>query len=176
MNFPRSARILAAAVAVAGGLLLSGAAAQAAPLPASNSHAATAHAPALTLRVVNSESRAAANAAGDPCNTINTRVNGYETGILQWWVQLSTYYCWNGTIVTYHSTSLSHDQGSSWYFSPGPIIFNCFKNTSTQCSGNHEHNESSVSNGSTYVLTYVTIDQYEYQNGTWKWTWHTTTY
>jgi hypothetical protein len=99
-----------------------------------------------------------------------TRVNGYILAQLVWWMAMNTNYCWNGSIVTWHSTTISHAVASGWYFSQGPTVFTC----PNGCRENAEHNESSF--GNKYGIDYVTINQEQYYNGNYTWNWHITAY
>jgi hypothetical protein len=189
----KRARLLATAVAVSAGLLLSAGAANAATTanrdtsPAAQSIRTVPSAGGVNIHVTGAlpagvststithqPTRVKINATTSCYYGVYTRVNWYESGYLQWWFAMNTNFCYNGSTVTYHSTSISQDHGTSWSYSPGPTVFNCYSlNGHPNCSGNHEHNESSYFWTKYYVMVWVTIDQYEQYNGAWHWTWNT---
>lgn len=178
-------RLIATAAAVSAGLLMAAGAANASTsglgagsstaqsvravpssgaLPAGMSIATVTHTPA----------RVKINATTYCYYGVYTRVNGYEYGILQWAFAMNTDFCYNYSIVTYHHTAITQLHYSPWTYSQGPTIASCYAISGhPNCSGNHEHNESSFNNTKTAIQTWVTIDQYEQYNGAWHWTWNT---
>lgn len=62
------------------------------------------------------------------------------------WYRMSTYFCWNGTIVTYHYTTTSggttaYGAAGGWHFnSEGDLGFHCYVavGSTKNCSGNTE--------------------------------------
>jgi hypothetical protein len=101
-----------------------------------------------TSAITTDETLGGTDSAGDPCktNTVTIRYNDVF-GVNLWWFKMSTYWCWNYSIVTYHSTSVSHGvtgtgdaTGWAWGGGSGPH-FNCYvaSGSSRNCSGNYEY-------------------------------------
>ena len=82
---------------------------------------------------------------GNPCATGWLGMSRSELGNVVYTFKASTYYCWNGVIVTYHSTSFywsvtswGYAFGDNWV--DGWILFHCYvaQGSRTNCSGNDE--------------------------------------
>jgi hypothetical protein len=101
-------------------------------------------------------------------------VNGTYYGILVWWVKMQTKFCWNGSKVTSHSTSVSHWTG--YTFEGAPL--------SASCSPGCREVSESISNnpmfiyvnGSVVYAWNVHLWQNEFYNGTWNAGWSSTGY
>jgi hypothetical protein len=107
-------------------------------------------------------------------NTPVDEVNGYYFGILVWWVKMQTRWCWNGSVVTGRSTSVTHWTG--YTFEGAPITFNS--------SHSGRENSESISNspmfiyvnGSVVYAWNVHLWQNEFYNGSWNAGWSATGY
>lgn len=87
------------------------------------------------------------DATGARCETSWARKTEYNVFHLTlFWFQLNTYWCWNGSIVTYHNTYVTWDITTlggdvGWlYDGTGGIAFHCYvaSGSTRNCSGNYE--------------------------------------
>jgi hypothetical protein len=90
---------------------------------------------------------AGTDSAGDPCETSWAKETEHDAlGFTLFWFKLSTYWCWNYSIVTYHNTYSSYNittlgGDSGWvYNGTDGIHFNCYiaSGSTRKCSGNYE--------------------------------------
>jgi hypothetical protein len=91
------------------------------------------------------------------------------------WFKMDTYFCWNGKIVTYHSTSQNGQatgpgQAIGWSYSgtvDGSVGWYCYVAgySSTNCSGNEEYAEG---NFSQCVLKYGCIANWQPYIAEWE--------
>lgn len=114
------------------------------------------------------------NSAGNPCATRQsdeTLTDGF--GNVQIWLRMKTTYCWNYSIVTYHSTylywgvtTLGVLVGWTWLYNPD-YAFNCYvaSGSSRNCSGNHEHAKEVFLQGPVRFETDLIVDQNENYKG-----------
>jgi hypothetical protein len=103
-----------------------------------------------------------------------TRVNLKISGPPNW-VAMNTNFCVNGTIVTYHSTTMSHSTPVGTYY-PAPIQFRCYvaAGSHTNCSGNQETDYPTVTQ-IIYPVIYqnsIEIQQSENYHAGEIWYWH----
>lgn len=103
-------------------------------------------------------------------------VNGTYYGILVWWVKMQTRFCWNGSTVTSHSTSVSHWAAGNYTFEGAPLSFSC----PNGCRENSESISNSPMfvyvNGSVAYAWNVHLWQNEFYHGTWNAGWSSTGY
>lgn len=88
-------------------------------------------------------------AASTACATRSAEYNIYTVpggSVTVFWIRMTTGYCWNGSIVTYHSTTLywgvtTTGTLTGWYTQYNPAYtFNCYVavGSTLGCSGNRE--------------------------------------
>src|SRR5215472_2221085 len=120
----------------------------------------------LTTTIVNATIRCSTTPAD--------AVHGTEFGVVLWWIKMVTTWCWNGTFVTSHSTTVTH--WTSINFGGAPLVFTC-------PNGCRENSESVANNmmfwfqdGNTGVAWNVHLWQNEFGNGSWNAGWHAFAY
>jgi hypothetical protein len=105
----------------------------------------TRQATAVTSQITSGLTASATASTGDPCETSWTKYSSSAAGNLLYSFEASTYWCWNGAVVTSHKTSyhyvitsLGTLDGYGW--DSGDITFNCYvaSGSTRSCSGNHE--------------------------------------
>jgi|ERR1700677_3582768 hypothetical protein len=120
---------------------------------------------------VTSSTRAATPLAGNPCSTGELTVTIYQLGNELYSWEASTYYCWNGVIVTYHSTtdywhvtSLGYLDGSNYQDSY--VLFHCYvaEGGTAGCSGNDEQSYGSFGSNSGEGGAGNTVDINQWEN------------
>lgn len=108
--------------------------------------------PAVAIITTETTQATAPDSAGNPCAT-----RSFERQLVAWplnwpelaWFKMRTYWCWNGTIVTTHSTSTtggvtSSGAASGWdYVGVISSGWHCYvaKGGTRPCSGNTEYAE-----------------------------------
>jgi hypothetical protein len=120
-----------------------------------------------------------AGASGISCATLTTH-NWVKdvVGITLANYYMYTYWCWNGTIVTTHTTwengSVTGTGSATGWEYEGVIesSFNCYYANSHKCSGNHETSEGKfqacIVKIGCYSSWYPYDEQYETYNGGWS--------
>jgi hypothetical protein len=99
------------------------------------------------------------------------QVNGTYFGVLVWWIKMQTSWCWNGSIVTSHSTSVTHWTASGYTYS-GSYTYACQ-------FGCNENSENVNGDPTVYFSNYAWnthLWQNEFFNGTWSAGWSSTGY
>jgi hypothetical protein len=112
--------------------------------------------PAVAITGAESTTVISTNSAGDPCAT-----GSFEFDLVQWpfnwptlaWFKMTTYWCWNGVIVTYHNTReaggvTSSGSAAGWSYTgivQGSDGWYCYvaKGSHRNCSGNTEFAQGS---------------------------------
>jgi hypothetical protein len=92
--------------------------------------------------------------------TSGCRTYKYTAKLNEWpgwpedaWYEMDTYFCWNGVIVTYHSTSTKYGttvvgKAEGWQFDgQGELGFHCYVavGSTRNCSGNTEYRQGHFS-------------------------------
>lgn len=106
------------------------------------------NADATTMANGSSETAGGTDSAGDPCKTSTNYIDNQDIfGITLSSFNMHTYWCWNGLIVTSHSTGVNHGittfgsaAGWEWIGDTG-VDFSCYiaSGSTRNCSGNEEH-------------------------------------
>jgi hypothetical protein len=192
MNGRRSGTLLLFASATAAAILaISAGSAVAAPAPAATSAQARSTAPSASARgattapsddtadatnMANGYTDAAdgSDSAGDPCKLSTNYIDNTDIlGIILFSFNMSTHWCWNGVIVTSHSTGVNHSitgtgaaTGWEWIGDTG-IDFSCYKasGSTKNCSGNEEHSTGYFYNVLTGQSCGDTLHQWENYKG-----------
>jgi hypothetical protein len=111
--------------------------------------------------------------------TVTLRYYGTYFGAPVWWVQMTTNFCYNYNIVTYHVTTMSDWVAGSYHYQPAAIQFSCYAQSGhPNCSGNVETDSLGVYylNGSVGYKWDLTIRENEYFDGGWYKYWHVYSY
>jgi len=113
-------------------------------------------------------------AAAESCRTSTNYINNEDIlGIILFSFNMSTYWCYNGSIVTYHSTGVNHGitgtgsaTGWEWIGDSG-IDFSCYvaSGSTKNCSGNEEHSTGYFYNDITGQSCSDTLHQWENYKG-----------
>jgi hypothetical protein len=79
------------------------------------------------------------------------------------WARMTTNWCFNGSIVTSHSTKITEGHDIGWVYYSSPIQFNCYVAGTRSCSGNHEKDSPGFVVGSTSSGSScgITLQQWE---------------
>jgi hypothetical protein len=103
-------------------------------------------------------------------------VHGSYYGIEVWWVKMQTRWCWNGSTVTSHSTSVSHWAAGSYHYGNPALQFTC----PNGCRENSENLQQDpmfwFQSGNVGYAWNVHLWQNEFYNGTWNAGWSATGY
>ncbi len=112
------------------------------------------------------------------CNTLTVHAWAKDAlGIVLTNYYMYTYWCWNGSIVTTHTTwergsVTATGSATGWsYNGVKESSFNCYYANSRTCSGNHETSEGNfqacIIKIGCYSSWYPYINEYETYNGGW---------
>ena len=178
-------QLITSAMAIAGVVALTAAAASAQPVSAQGrsqaSHSVAApRSSAVTPEAAGRYSATSGTAttqvssAGDPCFTSWTEIDYSSLGLRQWWIRMTTNWCENGVTVTSHSTRVTQDHGRRWNYYPGSVSFNCYvaSGSTRNCSGNHEHLTGvNYLNGALHVTCFPSIAEWENYRGQYLHDW-----
>lgn len=120
-----------------------------------------------TGRLAVTRINAATSCGVTPVDEVNTTY----FGVLVWWIKMQTSWCWNGTIVTSHSTSVTHWTASGYTYN-GSYTYACE-------FGCNENSENVNGDPTVYFSNYAWnthLWQNEFFNGTWNAGWSSTGY
>ena len=169
MNYRLLTRITAliGALIMFAALTTSASAASAPPIPPSG--AAPVQGMAATLVTVGNPTLTQINATTLCVNGITKRVNISSLGLPIAWLQMSTNFCYNGVIVTYHTTKVTH--WTAWSYAPSPYSFVCYvaSGSTRQCSGNRETEDDGFYSGN--IACDIRIQEAENYRGQWSINW-----
>jgi hypothetical protein len=146
--------------------------------PASARPAAAAVPAAGSVSVAGDSATAGVDSAGDPCRTGWAQVTYRDVfGITLWWFRMTTSWCYNGSIVTSHTTTVSHDvtgtgTATGWAWGGrSAVSFNCYvaSGSSRNCSGNHESDTAQFDYIPIPSVCVVKLQEWENYRGEFFW-------
>ena len=171
MNYRLLARITAliGALIMFAALTTSAYAASAPPAPPVG--AAPVQGMAASAATISDPAPIQANATTYCKNGITHRVTISDYGVVIAWLQMSTNFCYNRVIVTYHTTRVTH--WTAWSYAPSPYSFRCYvaSGSTRNCSGNQETEDDGFYSGK--IACDIRIQETENYVGQWwiNWSW-----